>query len=91
MCARCAGLYFQDIFRSLLGVGIFNVDHDAWRSQRKVASHMFSSRKLNDYMLSTFKDHSKSVIAILDKLADSGKSIDLQDLFSRYTLDSICR
>ena len=47
------GYLFSDVFDETLGKGIFTVDGDAWRSQRKIASHMFSFAKLNQYMFET--------------------------------------
>ncbi|GMP43043.1 hypothetical protein CsSME_00012564 [Camellia sinensis var. sinensis] len=45
------GMYNYCIFRDLLGDGIFTVDGDKWRQQRKVSSHEFSTKDL--YMRST--------------------------------------
>ena len=73
----------------MLGRGIFNSDGDEWRTQRKTASHMFSSRQLNEYMLTVFKDESQKLLHHLGKL-DEFDVIDMQSMFYRFTLDSIC-
>ncbi|KAL2622322.1 hypothetical protein R1flu_002527 [Riccia fluitans] len=38
-------------FRPLLGEGIFNVDGEEWKSQRKVASYQFSSKAVRHFII----------------------------------------
>eukprot|EP01130_Rhizamoeba_saxonica_P006620 TRINITY_DN262_c0_g1_i1.p1 TRINITY_DN262_c0_g1~~TRINITY_DN262_c0_g1_i1.p1 ORF type:complete len:534 (-),score=99.46 TRINITY_DN262_c0_g1_i1:60-1661(-) len=83
------GPIFTRNLGNLLGNGIFNTNGDLWRMQRKTFSHMFSVVELRN-MLDIFKKHSPSVVEILDEQADSGSSIDIEDLFGKFTLDSIC-
>jgi len=40
-------------------------------------------------MLPHFVAKAEKVASILDKIAESGKPVDIQDLFFRFTLDSI--
>jgi hypothetical protein len=51
---------------------------------------MFSSRQLTDHMMEVFREHAQLVLAKLDQLKEFDV-IDMQDLFYRYTLDSICQ
>lgn len=44
---------FTDVFEEFLGHGIFVVDGEQWRQQRKTASFMFSHAKLTQYMYQT--------------------------------------
>ncbi|KAI3915239.1 hypothetical protein MKX01_035498 [Papaver californicum] len=69
------GESFREIFETL-GVGIFNVDSDTWRLQRKLAHAVLR--------LGEVKAH---LVPLLAHVADEGFSIDLQDVFSRYSYD----
>lgn len=75
----------------LLGDGIFNADGAHWRQQRKTASHIFKRAELRGFMTEVFVEHARTLLARLDTYAQSGAEFDLQDLFYRYTLDSIGR
>lgn len=57
---------FKDIFFDLLGHGIFNTDFEEWRTQRKIASHMFSASKLNEFMMHAFKKHARTFVRVLE-------------------------
>jgi cytochrome P450 len=82
------GAEVTDPLREALGHGIFTVNDAEWRRQRKVASHLFSQRRLVDHMMNVFHSHAKLVVARLEEVQHGGV-IDMQDLFQRYTLDSI--
>ena len=73
------------IFDELLGDGIFAQNGDIWKTQRKVASHMFSQRKLRDHMSEIFIKHSKILTTKLDECAKNKSIIDIQNFFYRYT------
>ncbi|CBI15656.3 unnamed protein product, partial [Vitis vinifera] len=45
------GKPFTEILGDLLGFGIFNVDGDLWSSQRKLASHEFSTKSLREFVM----------------------------------------
>ncbi|XP_002978645.2 cytochrome P450 704B1 [Selaginella moellendorffii] len=77
-------------FEDLMGQGIFTVDGERWIHQRKVATAEFASSKLRDYSIHTFRDKALRLVKVLDSASRSGKQVDLQDLFMRLTLDSIC-
>ncbi|VFQ75699.1 unnamed protein product [Cuscuta campestris] len=83
------GCYNNTILRDLLGDGIFTVDGDKWRQQRKVSSHEFSTRVLRDFSSVVFKRNAVKLANILSEAATSEKTIDVQDLFMKSTLDSI--
>ncbi|CAI0401202.1 unnamed protein product [Linum tenue] len=68
------GDYNYSNLSDLLGDGIFTVDGDKWRHQRKVSSYEFSTKVLRDFSSVVFR---RNVV----KLAD--------DLFMKSTLDSI--
>ncbi|KAJ7552926.1 hypothetical protein O6H91_06G077100 [Diphasiastrum complanatum] len=73
-----------------LGDGIFNSDGETWKRHRKILSYEFSSRKLRDFSSNIFKKNAIRLADILDSAAKSKQEVELQDLFMRTTLDSIC-
>ncbi|RCV35056.1 hypothetical protein SETIT_7G208300v2 [Setaria italica] len=85
------GATMHDVMEDLLGDGIFNVDGDKWRHQRKVASHEFSVRVLRDYSSGVFRDTATELAGIVAAAArgDGGIRVDIADLLMRSTLDSI--
>ncbi|MCO5557133.1 hypothetical protein L7F22_010689 [Adiantum nelumboides] len=74
-----------------LGDGIFISDGETWKKHRKVASLEFSNRKLRDFSTDAFREDALHLVEILDSAATSQKTVDLQDLLMRMTLDSICK
>ncbi|KAG6554469.1 hypothetical protein Mapa_003847 [Marchantia paleacea] len=75
----------------LLGNGIFNADGDVWKQHRKLASFEFSSMKLREVSTEAYREHALRLLTFLDTVADSHKQVDIQDLFLRMTMDSICK
>ena len=62
----------------LLGRGIFAVDGDKWRQQRKLASFEFSTRVLRDFSCSVFRTNACKLVGFVSEFALSGKSFDAQ-------------
>lgn len=74
-----------DIFKDLLGDGIFNKDGDIWKSHRKIASYKFSQANLNNFMLKIFKKHTINILQ-----NDIPTDIfDAQKLMFEFTLNTI--
>jgi hypothetical protein len=79
----------------LLGNGIFNADGDLWYKHRKTSSHLFNLNKFRNEMSHTFNQHCTTLIKCIHNKSKGNKSksflssFDLQDLFSKFTLDSI--
>lgn len=84
-----------EVYRSymdvLLGDGIFNADGELWRKQRKTASFEFASKNLRDFSTIVFREYSLKLSSILSQACKTGKVVDMQELFMRMTLDSICK
>ncbi|XP_066388695.1 cytochrome P450 704B1-like [Miscanthus floridulus] len=84
-----------DVYRSymdvLLGDGIFNADGELWRKQRKTASFEFASKNLRDFSAIVFREYSLKLSGILSQASKTGKVVDMQELYMRMTLDSICK
>ncbi|XP_044467909.1 cytochrome P450 704C1-like isoform X3 [Mangifera indica] len=83
------GLYAYNIFNDLLGDGIFAVDGDKWKHQRKLASYEFSTKILRDFSSGVFKGTAVKLARILSEISASNQSLDMQNLFMTATLDSV--
>lgn len=80
----------------LLGNGIFSADGDLWYKHRKTSSHLFNLNKFRNEMSVTFNEHCNILISCIQRKANVSSSdnefsysFDIQDLFSKFTLDSI--
>jgi cytochrome P450 len=83
------GWHNYSILGDLLGDGIFTVDGEKWRQQRKVSSYEFSTRVLRDYASIVFQKNVAKLAKIISEAATSNQIMDIQDLFMKSTLDSI--
>ncbi|XP_074579196.1 cytochrome P450 94C1-like [Curcuma longa] len=86
------GKHFAAVLGDLLGHGIFNVDGDAWRFQRKMASLAVGSVSVRAYAAGVIDEEiARGVTQRLCSVADNGGAVDLQCLFRRFAFDTICR
>lgn len=85
------GQYNFDVMRDLFGDGIFAVDGEKWRHQRKLASYEFSTKVLRDFSSSVFRASAAKLASIVSGASTAKEIIDLQDLLMKSTLDSIFR
>jgi len=53
--AKTQGAYNIEIMKDLFGDGIFAIDGDKWRHQRKLASHEFSTKVLREFSSVVFR------------------------------------
>ncbi|KAJ7951019.1 putative Cytochrome P450 [Quillaja saponaria] len=83
------GKYNEDILNDLFGKGIFAVDGEKWRQQRKLASYEFSTRVLRDFSCSVFRKSGAKLVRLISEFSDAGVVFDMQDILMRCTLDSI--
>ncbi|KAH7446258.1 hypothetical protein KP509_01G048000, partial [Ceratopteris richardii] len=81
----------HSVLHDFMGDGIFNSDGKIWRKHRKIASFEFSNRKLKQMSLTTFRRDALRLLHLLHTFATSRHSVDLQDLFMRMTMDSLCK
>ncbi|XP_056693521.1 cytochrome P450 704C1 isoform X2 [Spinacia oleracea] len=79
------GKYDRDILEDLSGEGIFAVDGDKWRQQRKIASFEFSARVLRDFSCAVFRISAAKLVRIIS----ANYIFDIHDMLMRCTLDSI--
>lgn len=69
-----------------MGTGIFNSDGAAWKNQRALARPHF---QVTEYKgAAHIETQINQVFGILDATIAHGASIDAQDLWSRYTIDT---
>ncbi|KAI3523291.1 hypothetical protein L1887_01351 [Cichorium endivia] len=88
------GKAFSVILGDLLGRGIFNVDGKCWRFQRKMASLELGSVSIRSHALNVVVEEIESrLIPFFSSVAgnDGGAGLDLQDIFRRFSFDSICK
>ncbi|XP_048431245.1 cytochrome P450 704C1 isoform X1 [Pyrus x bretschneideri] len=85
------GKYNQDIVSDVFGQGIFVVDGEKWKQQRKLASFEFSTRVLRDFSCSVFRRNSAKLVRVVSEILGSNQSFDMQDILMRCTLDSIIK
>ncbi|XP_062201104.1 cytochrome P450 704C1-like [Phragmites australis] len=83
------GTFDYENTRDLLGDGIFAVDGDKWRQQRKIASYDFSTRALRDFSGAVFKRNAAKLAGVVSNNAASKQSMDVQGLLLKATMDSI--
>ncbi|GMH15294.1 hypothetical protein Nepgr_017135 [Nepenthes gracilis] len=85
------GEVYHSYMEVLLGDGIFNVDGELWRKQRKTASFEFASKNLRDFSTVVFREYSLKLSDILTQASFHKQEVDMQELLMRMTLDSICK
>ncbi|KAJ5644830.1 cytochrome P450 52A3-B [Penicillium longicatenatum] len=70
-------------FKALLGKGIFDTDGDHWAASRALIRPSFTRDQISD--LSSLENLFQDLFALLPR---DGQTVDLQELFFRYTIDS---
>ncbi|XP_049369415.1 cytochrome P450 704B1 isoform X2 [Solanum verrucosum] len=82
------GEVYHSYMEVLLGDGIFNVDGELWRKQRKTASFEFASKNLRDFNTVVFRDYSLKLFNILNQASFKNEHVDMQinkhDILSRF-------
>ncbi|KAL6008022.1 hypothetical protein ACLOJK_033528 [Asimina triloba] len=83
------GKHHYERLKGLLGDGIFAVDGEKWRHQRKIASFDFSTSALRDFSSRVFQSNAVKVAHLVLDAVSSNRTVDIQDVFMKSTLDSI--
>jgi len=76
------GRYNYSLLKDLLGDGIFTVDGDKWRQQRKVSSYEFSTKVLRDFSSVVFRRTAAKLANILSEAASTNQIVDMQVNFA---------
>lgn len=90
------GKPFSALLGDLLGQGIFNVDGDKWRFQRKMASLELGSVSVRSYAFEIVTGEIRNRLLPLMKSFSAqegigGNILDLQDVFRRFAFHNICK
>ncbi|KAM7266380.1 hypothetical protein ACFE04_004277 [Oxalis oulophora] len=72
------GKVLHEQLSDLLGDGIFTVDGDKWKQQRKLASHEFSTKNIREFSSIVFKNNAVKLARMISKSAASNKTDDYQ-------------
>eukprot|EP01018_Ginkgo_biloba_P012615 Gb_17531 [translate_table: standard] len=85
------GDYLRIIYRDFLGdYSLLIAYGDSWRELKKMVSFIFGSSSFRKNVLNTFpKLVQERLLPVLENACEKGCHIDLQEVFVRYTLDSI--
>ncbi|OAY51424.1 cytochrome P450 94C1 [Manihot esculenta] len=86
------GKPFSGLLGDLLGRGIFNVDGDSWRFQRKMASLELGSVSIRMYAFELIMSEIRErLFPLLSSMAEKEEALDLQDVFRSFSFDYICK
>eukprot|EP01111_Echinosteliopsis_oligospora_P016113 TRINITY_DN6579_c0_g1_i3.p1 TRINITY_DN6579_c0_g1~~TRINITY_DN6579_c0_g1_i3.p1 ORF type:complete len:500 (-),score=97.99 TRINITY_DN6579_c0_g1_i3:47-1546(-) len=84
-----------DVLHDIFGGGIFAADGEEWKTQRQMASSLFHFENMQSFV-PVFVERAKDMVKVLGKkcvkdlsTATLSDSIDMQQIFARYTMDSI--
>ncbi|KAG9134623.1 hypothetical protein Leryth_000954 [Lithospermum erythrorhizon] len=89
------GKPFSMILGDLLGRGIFNVDGDLWKFQRKMANLELGRNSIRSYAFEVIHHEIQHrLIPLLDSFLGKEQhhgTLDLEDVFKRFSFDCICK
>ncbi|XP_062178420.1 cytochrome P450 704C1-like [Phragmites australis] len=77
------------IMKDLFGDGIFATDGEKWRHQRKLASHVFSTKVLREFSSVVFRTNATKLADKISSAAANRTTINMQELLMKTTMDSI--
>ncbi|KAK6123864.1 hypothetical protein DH2020_042389 [Rehmannia glutinosa] len=85
------GHEFKKIFQ-VLGDGIFNVDFEMWELHRRMTLSVMSDFRFYGLLeRAVWQKVETGLLPVLDYFSKQGTDFDLQDIFQRFTFDSICQ
>ena len=68
------------------------MDGELWSTQRKLASHEFSTRSLREFVVRALEEEVENrLYTVLEEAAESRRVLDLQDVLRRLAFDTICK
>ncbi|GAU43029.1 hypothetical protein TSUD_12840 [Trifolium subterraneum] len=84
------GTDFHEIFE-VLGVGIFNLDSDEWKQERKMLHSLFKRKSFEIFIQENIqKKLENCLIPFLEHASKGMQVFDLQDILERFTFDITC-
>lgn len=79
------------LLEDFLGRGIFNSDGKLWKVQRKLASYEFNSKSLKNFFMEKVVMEIKTrLLPLLEKAAEKGLVLDMQNVVEKFSFDNIC-
>jgi cytochrome P450 len=85
------GKFQHDILEDLLGDGIFSVDGEQWRQQRKLASFELSTKVLRELSSVVFQENAVKLSKVLLEAYGTKQTVEMQGLLLKSTMDTICK
>ncbi|CAL1358145.1 unnamed protein product [Linum trigynum] len=70
-----------------LGDGIFNVDGDSWKFQRRLLHSLLKNSEFEGHAVQTLVEKMRSTLL---PVLDRNEVVDLQDVFKRFMFDNMC-
>ncbi|KAI0041067.1 cytochrome P450 [Auriscalpium vulgare] len=80
------GILWHERIDKLLGTGLFNAERELWKKSRATARPFFAKERISDFEI--FERTSKAALDLIDARSAAAQPIDMQDLLSRFALDS---
>ncbi|KAJ7281436.1 cytochrome P450 monooxygenase CYP63 [Mycena rebaudengoi] len=80
------GILWHERIDKLLGTGLFNAEGDLWKTGRSTARPFFAKERISDFEI--FERTSSTALDLISTRSRDSLPIDIQDLVSRFTLDS---
>lgn len=77
------GKKFHEQWKEFLGDSIFATDGSQWHGSRQLIRPQFQKSRISD--LHTFEKHIQKMLALVPR---DGSTVDISDLWYRFTLDS---
>ncbi|KAI6706704.1 hypothetical protein NL676_009666 [Syzygium grande] len=72
------GEYNIDKIKDLFGAGIFAVDGEKWKKQRKVASFEFATMLLRDFSCCVFRKNAAKLVKVMEELSAASEGFDMR-------------
>lgn len=76
--ADTQGAYNIGVMKDLFGDGIFAIDGDSWRHQRKLASHEFSTKVLREFSSVVFRANATRLVDKISSAAANRTILNMQ-------------
>ncbi|KAL6544623.1 hypothetical protein OROMI_023485 [Orobanche minor] len=85
------GPEFKKIF-DILGDGIFRADNELWELQRRTTLALMTGENFYASLQNIiWRKTENGLLPILDRFWEDGADFDMQDIFGRFSFDTICQ
>ncbi|KAI9340180.1 cytochrome P450 [Zopfochytrium polystomum] len=85
------GHFFFSRTSDVLGHGIFAVDGEEWKYQRKTSANLFNIKNFKEFVGVVFVEEMGLFSNRLERAVSNNEIVNLSELFFRFTLDGFCR